>query len=87
MTELPVRRKLLLAVVALMLVVVWTATAFFSSVGITYLRTGTAAWLNLADLPNWQPPVCVIGAFLVMGALVWGLRLIQRPPIRLNRSL
>jgi hypothetical protein len=34
--------------------------------------------LSLEELPDWQAPVCILFAFLVIGVLVWRLRLIDR---------
>lgn len=75
---LPIRKKLILAAVALLLMIVWVGSVSLSSVGITYLRTRAARRLGLAELPDWQAPVCILFAFIVTGVLVWRLRLIHR---------
>lgn len=71
-----VRRKVVFLAVALILVLFWTAAAVFSSCGITYLLTGEVRRLNLAELPSWQAPVCILFAFLVTAVLAWKMRLI-----------
>jgi hypothetical protein len=75
---LPIRQKLVLAAVVFVLVLMWVGSVVLSSIAITYLRTGTARHLSLAELPDWQAPVCILFAFLVIGALVWRLRLVHR---------
>ena len=75
---LPIRKKLILAAVAFLLVLVWVGSVSLGSVGITYLRTGAARRLSLAELPDWQAPVCILFGFLVTGVLVWRLRLVHR---------
>jgi len=61
-----------------MLVLVWAGSAALSNIGVTYLRTGIARHLSLAELPDWQAPVCIAFAFFVTGLLVWRLHLVHR---------
>jgi len=84
--SLPIRRKLVLAAVVFLLVLVFIGSLTLSNIGITYLRTGFARRLNLAELPDWQPPVCILFSFLVTGVLVWRLRLIHRFALFVRRT-